>query len=292
MVFAHDTAIEILNSHFSIFKIFVFFSSLFTLAVMFTKITNAEVVINELLPNPTGEDSGNEWVELYNTGDSEISVTNYKLKDLANHEQLIVSGSIASHGFMLINVVSPLSLNNEDEAISLFSDSSSEPISTFPYSTSTEGKSLGRYPDGTSINTNPMDPTPNGSNQIPSPTPTTAPSPSPSPSLLPSPSPTSTPTPTPAKKPSPTPVTSRFPSPSPLSQTDDEETLARGETLGLGITSSPSPEAEATSESKKFPLAAISLITGGLALVGVASYLFFRSFQKERKERAMGRVEL
>ncbi len=38
------------------------------------------VVINEFLADPAGSDSGTEWVELYNTGDSDVDLSGWKLE--------------------------------------------------------------------------------------------------------------------------------------------------------------------------------------------------------------------
>jgi len=38
------------------------------------------LVLTEILPNPTGSDSGNEFVEIYNSGDTAVNLTMYMLK--------------------------------------------------------------------------------------------------------------------------------------------------------------------------------------------------------------------
>ena len=42
--------------------------------------TSGEVVLNELLPNPTGADGGNEWVELYNKGAGSVDISGWQLE--------------------------------------------------------------------------------------------------------------------------------------------------------------------------------------------------------------------
>ena len=37
------------------------------------------VIISEFMPNPEGDDSENEWVELYNAGDKTIDISNWFL---------------------------------------------------------------------------------------------------------------------------------------------------------------------------------------------------------------------
>ncbi len=41
----------------------------------------AAVVINELSPNPTGTDTGFEWLELHNTGSSSVDISGWKIED-------------------------------------------------------------------------------------------------------------------------------------------------------------------------------------------------------------------
>ena len=45
--------------------------------------TRADVVINELLPNPSGTDDDNERVELYNTGPDPVDMTGWAIEDAA-----------------------------------------------------------------------------------------------------------------------------------------------------------------------------------------------------------------
>ncbi len=39
------------------------------------------IFIKELLPNPQGDDTQNEWIRLINTGDTEISLSGLTLAD-------------------------------------------------------------------------------------------------------------------------------------------------------------------------------------------------------------------
>jgi len=57
------------------------------LAILFILKTNivAQVVINEVLYDPTGLDTGNEWVELYNSGGAIESLTNFCLYASGEH---------------------------------------------------------------------------------------------------------------------------------------------------------------------------------------------------------------
>ena len=46
------------------------------------------IVINELLPDPSGDDGGNEWIELYNTTSEDISVAGWWFAMAGKYEQI------------------------------------------------------------------------------------------------------------------------------------------------------------------------------------------------------------
>jgi len=82
------------------------------------KIYSNEVIINELLPNPRGDDSENEFIELKNLTDQEIDLNNWKLEDAAGTKFIITSQKLATtkisaKGFFLLwRKDSKIALNN------------------------------------------------------------------------------------------------------------------------------------------------------------------------------------
>jgi hypothetical protein len=69
----------------------------------------ATLVINELLPDPDGADSGAEWIEIYNAGNATIDASGWRLSwfksnpDSASGSAALPMGtSIPSHGFLLV----------------------------------------------------------------------------------------------------------------------------------------------------------------------------------------------
>jgi len=56
----------------------------------------AEVIISELLPDPAATSDKSEWVELYNTGNEAIDLSNWKLDTLS------LSGNIPALGYLII----------------------------------------------------------------------------------------------------------------------------------------------------------------------------------------------
>jgi hypothetical protein len=117
------------------------------------------VVISELLPNPLGEDTDHEWVELSNTSDLPISLSSCVLNIADN-----------MYGFLMDDVLGPHELrisyslygeNGEDKAISLRnsgetlvalqrvrSDGTLETLQSFIYADAAEGQSWARFEDG------------------------------------------------------------------------------------------------------------------------------------------------
>lgn len=257
-------------------------SSLLSVAIFFLSFSNvsAQVVINEVLPNPTGDDTGNEWVELYNSGANSVDLAGYKLKDAADHEQIISSNSIAPGAWLTIHSQGSFSLNNSGiETINLYYVSSADPISTFSYTGSTEGKSWGRIPDGGSIYAGVLDPTEGTANQIPpTPTPSPSPTPKPTPTKSPTPTPIKSPTPTPTKTPTPNAKSTSKPTTSP-SVGVEQASQGSGETSVLGLRNeltSPSPTPQVSEDKKNVPFVPILLIAAGVVFLGFAGFTIFR----------------
>jgi hypothetical protein len=107
----------------------------------------AAVIINEILPNPAGNDKGNptgEFVEIHNNGTSPIDISNWSLKD--DKDQVfsnIPSGTIITSGNYLIFHPTKSILNNGGDSVRLYNVSGNL-IETITYPTSSDGKSYSR----------------------------------------------------------------------------------------------------------------------------------------------------
>ncbi len=108
-----------------------------------------QIVINELLPNPAGDDE-TEWIELKNIGEESVDLAGWKIKDLKNEyvfrAEDFESTVVPAGGFLLVyRQTSGLILNNSGgEEVQLF-NSEGELISQTSYSqTAKEGVSWAR----------------------------------------------------------------------------------------------------------------------------------------------------
>jgi hypothetical protein len=64
-----------------------------------------EIVINEIMFDPTGDDNNSEWVELYNAGNSAVDLTGWNLTDNdGNRFSLSGAGSIPSGGYLICHL--------------------------------------------------------------------------------------------------------------------------------------------------------------------------------------------
>ncbi len=109
--------------------------------------TYSVLKITELLPNPEGDDTKSEWLELYNSGNINLDLKGLKLKDNSNRNIIISdvnterSTIINSNSYKIIHTGSIFGfLNNEGlEEISLYYENSL--ITKVSYSDSKEGDS-------------------------------------------------------------------------------------------------------------------------------------------------------
>jgi hypothetical protein len=146
---------------------------------------SAQVVINEVMYNPAGSDAGREWVELYNKGQSDVTMVggsgkgSWRLNDGSNHTLTDPSGGtgrgsliVPAGGYLIVAndpndfisgeyaggsysvVKSSLSLNNNGATLTLL-DGTGATVDTVSYAPSQggndDGSSLQRQADGSWI---------------------------------------------------------------------------------------------------------------------------------------------
>lgn len=120
------------------------------------------VIINEAMPNPTGGDNGQEWVELVNTGAASISLDGWTLGDATNPvrhtfsaltlgpDEAIVLFDSGSHPEVPGSITSStgsLSLTNSADTLTL-TNADGVVVDTIGWTASSDGVSLNRVIDG------------------------------------------------------------------------------------------------------------------------------------------------
>jgi hypothetical protein len=121
-----------------------------------------QIRVNEILANPDGTDSGNEFIELYNAGNKPLDISGWHVCDLSTYDQdkescdLSKSSTylfpdettIDSHAYHTIYNKKDFSfaINNTNEKIYL-TNSDNDPIFQFFFTTSASGLSWNYYED-------------------------------------------------------------------------------------------------------------------------------------------------
>ena len=101
------------------------------------------VLINEWLPNPTGNDAAGEFVELFNNGAEATRIDGWTLRTLGK-KQAKIQGAIPARGFLLLPRTSTkLVLRNTDEGVALYNATGV---------LVDESKFIGAAPEGKSFN--------------------------------------------------------------------------------------------------------------------------------------------
>ena len=141
-------------------------------------LAGANVLINEMLPNPATDWNGNgevsgmddEFIELYNSGNDSLDVSGYVLKDTVFRstpgEYTIPNGTVIAPGEFLVIFVTQSGVfqGNDGDAIKLY-DPFGNLVDELEYNATTEDVSFNRIPDGGEWN-NSTSPTPGKANQL------------------------------------------------------------------------------------------------------------------------------
>lgn len=100
-----------------------------------------EVWINEFLPNPTGSDPGQEWVELHNVSDHEVDLTGLVLQQQDGDVIVRLSGPLPADGYQETTALAAALLNGGD---TLELRQNGQLIDEVTYDTAPDGESWAR----------------------------------------------------------------------------------------------------------------------------------------------------
>lgn len=214
--------------------------------------------ISEYFPYP---DSGNEWVEVYNSNDFDVNLDGWFTDDIADDgsSPIIITGTISPKNYKVF-YLSTAFLNNSGDDVRLLNGNKTERDKT-SFESSVKNKSWAKDANNKWCQ---VDPTPNSSNSnCPDPTPTSTliptltPTPSPSASIGTS---TPTPTPKPSPKTSPTPISIEVATPN------------------------ASPEVLAAKTTNQIPIIESLLVITGIGLVITSGIMAAIKFAKHKFE--------
>ena len=105
-----------------------------------------ELIINEFIPNPSGSDEENEWVEIYNAGQEDVNLAGWKLQDLSGKAYNLETEIIKAKGHLVLTRnQTKISINNDAETLILLSPDSIEAFKISFTGGSQEGYSFSRF---------------------------------------------------------------------------------------------------------------------------------------------------
>ncbi len=132
----------------------------------FEKYTQSPIVINEIMYDPYGQDDGQmpagEWVELYNTSESELDVANWVIKDASGKELVITPENsdnnldltdagetiVPAQGWLVVYKNGYQMFNNDGDTVSLYNQANALVNSYMYQGTVEEGQTEARLEDG------------------------------------------------------------------------------------------------------------------------------------------------
>ncbi len=112
----------------------IIFTTLLIYLLASCSTVKAEIVINEIHPNPKGKDQGREWIELHNSTNTEVWLGHYQLES-SQQTLPLEDKNIPAQGYQSF----PIKLKNSNETIKL--KQNEQILEEITYSTAPEGLS-------------------------------------------------------------------------------------------------------------------------------------------------------
>ncbi|MFZ5559328.1 MAG: lamin tail domain-containing protein [Patescibacteria group bacterium] len=115
------------------------------------KIQTGQITINEFLPNPSGKDEEEEWIEIYNDSDSIVDISGWQLDDIVSGSQPFVFSEntlIAPKSYIVFSrQITGIALNNDKDSVRLLLPEGVV-FQEINYEKPPLGKSSARTPEG------------------------------------------------------------------------------------------------------------------------------------------------
>ncbi len=107
------------------------------------KVYPKDLRINELVPDPQGDDQNGEFIEIYNFSDNKVNLLGWKLKDVSGAEYVFPDVDVEKGEYKALYYKdTKITLNNSGDAISFY-DPNGDLISAVDYQESEEGHTYG-----------------------------------------------------------------------------------------------------------------------------------------------------
>ncbi|MFA6551441.1 MAG: lamin tail domain-containing protein, partial [Patescibacteria group bacterium] len=106
-----------------------------------------DIIINEILPHPLGDEDAGEFIELFNKGEQEINLAGWVLSDSSTRKYEVRSKKsedlkIKPSGYFVVyRKDSKIALNNSGDEVKLYQPNGDAPIQTVKYEKVIEGQS-------------------------------------------------------------------------------------------------------------------------------------------------------
>jgi hypothetical protein len=124
---------------------------LFSLFPFSLKADSPKILINEILPYPTGSDATDEWIEIFNPNNFEFNLSGWKIQDTIGKTKIYIfpkGTKILAKGFLVLKrPESKITLNNDGDGLKLI-DSEGKTIDEISYQKAQKGKSFNRGENG------------------------------------------------------------------------------------------------------------------------------------------------
>jgi hypothetical protein len=104
------------------------------------------ILINEFIPNPSGSDAENEWIELYNDSEIDLNLKDWFLEDVSGKKYIFDSEKINQKDYLILSSKdTKISLNNNGETLKIFSPNKELAFQISYDGTAKEGFSFARF---------------------------------------------------------------------------------------------------------------------------------------------------
>lgn len=115
--------------------------------IQFSAAREQAIILTEVLPDPEGRDSENEFIELFNQSQETINLASWTIKDMQEKTFVFKETKLQPQSFLVLNIKeTKINLNNDIDKIKLFNEKN-ELIDSVSYKESKTGLSFSRNKD-------------------------------------------------------------------------------------------------------------------------------------------------